>query len=635
MAAMEPKDSPKNESFFRKVVRFVAHPTTDWTDLNTLQRNDSEADLAKIELKAMIERKRRNDFVRKREFDMLRKIRREGLTGERLAGLEGLSRLDDSEVRSQDSAMSRVDYGVKAKIDAIEQQMVGEANTPGHPIGTSNTGGLRRGAAVMRSTTPAAPGESFFNATTSPQVMRAATMPAEMFRPTSPLGLHDQSMAPTEVTPFDGGHRDPSSGRGGEGLAFDNTEQNYTGSGSGTLGGAPLRGNTGAGTLRISALSPLYNAADSQSLEVEVTELAHDPELDEAVISFANADFDQCERMLQGLVANGGARAQHADTWYALFDLYRATGQQAKFESLAMDYVQRLGWSPPQWFSLPKQVAEAAAAGEKKRGGAAPRPGRSDATIGWIAPSSIDVDTVAGLRSQLLQMPLPWVLDWRAARAIDPEACTSLTHLLRDWGDEPIEMRWIGGEDFFTLLADLSPIGMKDADPAIWMLRLEALRLANRPVDFDQTAIDYCLTYEVSPPSWAPSRCALRMSGGSGVTVAPITHIADVSTGFIESQPDEDPHRVATVDLSGQLTGDIAGMLKSLDAQIGPASNIAVSCARLIRIDFIAAGDLLNWVFTKHGEGRSIKFVDAHRLVALFCGAMGISEHARVTVRNH
>jgi hypothetical protein len=35
----------------------------------------------------MIERKRRNDFVRKREFDMLRKMRREGLSPEQLAAL--------------------------------------------------------------------------------------------------------------------------------------------------------------------------------------------------------------------------------------------------------------------------------------------------------------------------------------------------------------------------------------------------------------------------------------------------------------------------------------------------------------------------------------------------------------------
>jgi hypothetical protein len=47
----------------------------------------------------MIERKRRNDFVRKREFDMLRRVRREGLSPEQLAALGTSSRIDDSEVR--------------------------------------------------------------------------------------------------------------------------------------------------------------------------------------------------------------------------------------------------------------------------------------------------------------------------------------------------------------------------------------------------------------------------------------------------------------------------------------------------------------------------------------------------------
>jgi hypothetical protein len=58
-----------------------------------------------------------------------------------------------------------------------------------------------------------------------------------------------------------------------------------------------------------------------------------------------------------------------------------------------------------------------------------------------------------------------------------------------------------------------------------------------------------------------------------------------------------------------------------------------VSCARLIRVDFIAAGDLLNWVLARRNESRAVQFVDTHRLVALFFGAMGINEHARVQVR--
>ena len=49
---------------------------------------------------------------------------------------------------------------------------------------------------------------------------------------------------------------------------------------------------------------------------------------------------------------------------------------------------------------------------------------------------------------------------------------------------------------------------------------------------------------------------------------------------------------------------------------------------------FVAAGDLLNWVMAKRGENRSVTFADAHRLVALFFGAMGINENASVRVRN-
>jgi len=73
--------------------------------------------------------------------------------------------------------------------------------------------------------------------------------------------------------------------------------------------------------------------------------------------------------------------------------------------------------------------------------------------------------------------------------------------------------------------------------------------------------------------------------------------------------------------------------LTRLNAQLGKALLVHVSCARLIRVDFIAAGDLLNWVLVKRGENRMVHFVDAHRLVALFFGAMGINEHAKVQVR--
>ena len=113
--------------------------------------------------------------------------------------------------------------------------------------------------------------------------------------------------------------------------------------------------------------------------------------------------------------------------------------------------------------------------------------------------------------------------------------------------------------------------------------------------------------------------------------------VSDVSTSFIESRFNEDPTatvQVASVELSGQLVGDIGPTLKRLEAELGGSTIVNVSCSRLIRVDFIAAGDLLNWVLARRNENRSVVFVESHRLVALFFGAMGINEHARVKVRS-
>lgn len=603
----------ENESFFRKVVRFVANPATDWTDLNSRPEDSRELEIEKSELKAMIERKRRNDFVRKREFDMLRRVRREGLSPEQLAALGTSSRLDDSEAKLSEAANARPD-GVKAKIDEIEQQMVGDggfaASTRSRSMpfganggnGNSVPGGLPRGVPeppvltreaypdpTLRPAPPASP--------KLPPV--AAPAPAKMgggLPPLAPLG----PLAPVSFVP-----QPPSASV----MAAVPSQ-----SGNSTLGNPP--------------------SEFSAPFAVEVSEVQHDPELDEAVIAFANADFSQCEEALQRITGPTGTRGPHAETWLVLFDLYRATGQQQRFESLAVDYAQQFGWSAPQWYSLPKLVADAQAE-EPMISSASPTRGHGD--VGWLSPEHLDIDAVARLRSQTLQMPLPWVFDWHQLRRIDAEAAMQLSTLFRLWSGQALEQRWLSGERLFLVLQDAAPTGMRDADPAYWLTRLDALRLANRPDQFDEAAIDYCVTYEVSPPSWEPTRCKVHISGSGSSTRQPdLSLVSEVSTGFMESHLADDAAgavEVAHVELSGQLIGDISQTLSKLESELTNAPVIAVSCARLIRVDFIAAGDLLNWVLAKRGENRTVQFVDTHRLVALFFGAMGINEHAKVQVR--
>jgi ABC-type transporter Mla MlaB component len=592
----EPKDT---DSFFRKVVRFVANPTTEWSELNSRQDDVREQELEKSELKAMVERKRRNDFVRKREFDMLRKVRREGLTPEQLAALGTSSRLDDSEARMSENAL-RQDSGVKAKIDDIEREMVGES---AHMRGNTRPSG-------------------FFGAPTGPGGVGARRQPSNTRQ--GELDAPRGAPALSRQASYDAGDD-------GDELPALPPLEDMDAAPAAPAAAAVMA--PGLGPLAPVSLDPpprSEHGALPFDVEVEVNELVHDPELDEAVIAFANADFAACERTLQQLVGPGGARMQHAETWLALFDLYRATGQQQRFESLALDYAQQFGWSAPQWFSLPKLVADALA---DER----PRPARLSGDVGWVCPEVLDSEAVARLRSQTLQLPLPWVLDWSYVQRVEPEAAMQLSAVLRLWAGQALEMQWIGGDRLFAVLADAAPTGVRDADPAFWLVRLDALRLANRADQFDETAIDYCVTYEVSPPSWEATRCTVRISSGGGhSTRAPsLSVISDVTTTFMESSLLDDPRsvQVATVELSGQLTSDISATLARLDTELSTAPVVNVSCARLIRVDFVAAGDLLNWVMAKRQENRAVQFSEAHRLVALFFGAMGINEQAKVLVR--
>lgn len=565
-------ESKDTTSFFRKVVKFVANPSTEWADVGVPANEARETEYAKGELKAMIERKRRNDFVRKREFDMLRKVRREGLTSEQLAALGGSSsRIDESDSRADSNA--KAESGVKAKIDEIEQQMVGDSSYAAQ--------------ATRRNS-------EFFNAPTVPAAM--------------PLGASKLG-APSR---FDEGGK----------------VESVLADGDMPLTRAPaFTGDAAAAMASFQFEDP--GPDQSQNFVQTPVEAEHDPELDEAVIAFANADFEQCEQALVGLIGHGGARSQHAETWLVLFDLYRAIGQQPKFETLANEYARQFGWSAPQWFSMPKLVAEAV---DEER----PRRGKIDGQVGWVCPDYIDADAVAQLSSACLQMPLPWVFDWTALRGIDAEGCARLSELFRNWIGQALDMLWIGGDRLFGVLVDAAPNGVRDADPAYWRLRLDALRMTNRPDEFDGVAIDYCVTYEVSPPSWEPARCLARISDAGAITSSQqLSMVGDGATSYLDSRPYEENGpavQVGTVELSGQLVGDIGATLKVLDDELGSASMIHISCVRLIRVDFIAAGDLLNWVLARRAENRSVRFIEAHRMVALFFGAMGINEHAQVRV---
>jgi hypothetical protein len=342
----------------------------------------------------------------------------------------------------------------------------------------------------------------------------------------------------------------------------------------------------------------------SKLIAIDVDEFAHDPELEEASIRFANGDDAGAEAGLLEVLSPQGQRINHDETWLTLFDLYRATGQLDRYESAAIEFAGRFARSAPQWVSLPDAVSRM-----NSTASAAPSPSQQAAD--WTSPASFGTQTLATLNLALAKAAQPWRLNWNKLNTIEDGALEGLGRLFTQWASQSVQLRFIGGDNLENVLKNGTPSGDKSVNPAWWRLRMEMLRVTHRPDEFELVALDYCVTYEVSPPSWESARTEFKPLQNDGSYISGHTIIGDafhdsMATGAMTMVGDSQipqMSNVSTVELAGQILGDAA------------------------------AGTLLNWVSSRQAEGRQVQFVQVHRLVAAFFNVIGISEHARVVAR--
>jgi ABC-type transporter Mla MlaB component len=588
-----------------KMVRFVRNPATSWSDLDSAQTDRDEA-MSKQLLKEMIERKRQNDFVRKREFEMLRKMRkREAIVG--MGQDEG-----GRPSFFQSSLPSRPDDRASTikKIDEIEAQMSMQWWK------TKNNQQADAGA-------PAQSRVQDKGLVTLPPLLDGELPSA--YRPTVPAGLQSAAAKVEQAMPAQA--RFP----------IEATALSMALAASGSGGGsarASEKGNFSGGRDNgPSTFSP------SKISAVEAEEIvAHDAELEEAAIRFANGDDVGAEAGLLEILAPGAARAGHVETWLTLFDLYRATGEQDKFEAAALQFVERFERSAPQWFSMPELVK------------LLPRPAGKSAhgsTADWICPSVLGLQTVAALTAVMVRAPQPWRLNWSNLKTIDSAAVESLSKVFSGWGGQSVELHFVGEGQLQKVLQQATPSGSRDTDQNCWQLRMQALRVMHRPDDFELAALDFCVTYEVSPPAWDSARCKYQSIDAQGGAMGEQTIIGEVYHDSTSSGPStldggdtqeadaqsSQMSSIASVELSGQIQGDVIAVLDQLEVKLMGADVMLISCAKLIRVDFSAAGTLLNWVSARENQHRSVQFSDVNRLVAAFFNVIGITDHARVGVR--
>lgn len=587
-----------------KVAKFVRNPTTDWADLDKLEpkaklRVEPQPQLepdpetstvySRETLKSMLERKRHDDAIRKREFDHLRKLRRSApaITSDMVAknsflrDTTGYSDLDDRAMTLR-------------KIDEIEAQM-SKQWWKGH----------------------AKPG----TAESARQAEPGARLTAQ-----AKLDTH-MGFASTIINEdMADGHDMPT--------VMGSTTQDYT--------VAETQPN------RQSSFTSPANAAgfDSKNFEssklfaVEMGDALLDPELEEAAIRFANSDDTGAEAVLLTAYQASDANEAAAQTWMAaLFDLYRCTGQHNSFENQAVNYAQRFGRSAPQWFSVPEQLQL-----NPDLADSGPTSVQSDAAqVVWPCPAKFDIQAVNQLASTMASTSKLRSVNWSDLEHITPQAAQALGHLLAQWAEQMCTIHFEGVGTLDRLLRSATPVASAQVEKFWWQLRLDLLRILNQQDDFELVALDYCITYEVSPPPWRDVRCQrIDQLPAQAVTQQPLqsggllatTDEWRTSSGFARSvllEPVNMP--LMEVQLRGELQGDTVQALLPQEKKIPTGSRLVVTCATLIRVDFSAAGSILNWVAQCESLGCQVEFQQVPHLVAAFFTLIGINEHAKILTR--
>ncbi len=613
-----------NGGFLSKVVKFVRHPTTSWSDLDT-RSADRESEYSKAALKEMIERKRRNDFVRRREFDMLRKIRSREASGAEGPGVRPSFFQSSLPSKPDDRAMTL------KKIDEIEAQMSMQWWKTKGPDSLATGSSISSGGNALHT----APSEPEARRGPDPEEIRRRQQyketepahlapPKEDVEPANAVAMPPPSPPPPSPAELAAAPRQAT--RDSE--TIESARSALTGPSPARTGlMAPAKSNGGSGS------GSSFSA--SHFFALDVNEIVQDPEVEEAAIRFANGDDAGAEQGLLEVLSEGGARVEQQEDWLALFDLYRATGQLAPFESHAVDFVNRFDRSAPQWYDMPDLVS--------KLSGKKFTPSASSGRAAWVCDAEVDAHAVGTLQNVLLRVPQPWVLDWSHIESIDAKAAKALLGVFTLWGDQEVELRFLGASSLRDLLKTLTPSSRRDVEQLWWELRLAILRVMNRADEFELTALDFCVTYEVSPPGWEQPLCHFRslvsqQASESGQSVLGEVLMEQVASGYpgdsAQDSQSSEFNQLGLVELSGEIRGDPQTTLETLERRLKGADVMIISCRNLIRVDFSAAGTLLNWVSGHHAQGRTVQFVDAHRLVSAFFHVIGITEYAKVVLRN-
>lgn len=337
---------------------------------------------------------------------------------------------------------------------------------------------------------------------------------------------------------------------------------------------------------------------------MEIASSATAPAVEEAAVLYANGQTDAAVEVILVAIREGSLGRSEYSGYHMLFDLLHLQGKKDEYDKHALDFVVKFEQSPPGWTQrvVPRPQATA--------------PGNMPSVV---FKAALDASIVPQLEriKQLAAKHTALRLDFTQVKTADVVGCELLMRVLNAFSKAQHQMDMSGTDKLFSAVSGLVEKGRKDPSQAAWLLMLELHRIADRQDEFENLAIDFCVTYEVSPPSWEPAPKNIRSSD-------PVPLTANTIVDNLLS--DE-------VVAAGEIKGLGENLIAQIDSALAVRNSVTVNCKGLERIEFGAAGNLLANLSRWAGQGKTVDFRYLNHLIAGLFVTLGIHQLAGVERR--
>jgi ABC-type transporter Mla MlaB component len=324
------------------------------------------------------------------------------------------------------------------------------------------------------------------------------------------------------------------------------------------------------------------------------------PVIEEAAILYANGQMRAAEQMLHQAIEENHLGDAAVTVWNMLFDLYLVTGKRDEFEQLSIAFANKFETSPPTWVDITDQRHTAVAATSSVP--VVHFPARLDQGI------AKQLERVQNLAASHRTLRLEFV----RVTEVDPVGCGILLNVLTRLQKSGNDLVLVGSHELAEKIRGIIEVGRRDETEAPWLLLLELLRLLNLEKEFEEASIDYCVTFEVSPPAF----------------VAPQNKVTTAVDEMPETKAPDDQFAMPRV-IEGK-TDELVSAIVNHAKDHKPA---ILDCSRLMRVDFGAAGQLLTSLAPMIGEGMQLELRDVNHLVLALLRIIGFTDLARVVPR--